>query len=92
MVSSLFFLSASLIISALPLSAYMVDTFKLYSASALTGLIIARYIIYTVMPIINKILIEKFGYRYRSSILAFLNMLLALIPFAVFKYGSKWRQ
>ncbi|RGP64961.1 major facilitator superfamily transporter [Fusarium sporotrichioides] len=49
-VFSLFLIGASIMLSVLPLSAYVVDAFKQYSASALTGLIVARSVMCTVAP------------------------------------------
>jgi hypothetical protein len=72
--------------------AYVVDAFSLYSASALTGLIVARCLMGTFLPLAAAPLIERFGYGWAFTCFGALSLLLAPIPVVVFAYGEAWRQ
>lgn len=92
MAFSLFLLGASIMLVILPLSAYIVDAFTLYSASALTAFVISRCLMCTMMPLVTATLIERLNYGYGFSIVALLNIIVLPIPIIVFQYGSRWRQ
>jgi hypothetical protein len=82
----------SLLIGMVPLMAYVVDAFGLYSASALTAVLIARCLMSTFLPLAVVPLTEALGYGYGFMVLAASLLALAPIPLAVMRYGSRWRQ
>ncbi|KAF1965474.1 MFS general substrate transporter [Bimuria novae-zelandiae CBS 107.79] len=82
----------NLLMSMVPLSAYVVDACGPYSASALTGVIVSRCLMGTFLPLTAGPLAEKFGYGWAFTLLSLLSLGLAPIPFFVFRYGEKWRQ
>jgi hypothetical protein len=82
----------SLIIGMVPLMAYVVDAFGLYSASALTAVLIARCLTSTFLPLAVVPLTDALGYGYGFSVLAAALLGLAPVPIVVMRYGSHWRQ
>ncbi|KAI0162269.1 MFS transporter [Xylariaceae sp. FL1272] len=76
----------------LPVLAYVVDAFGLYSASALTALIVTRCLMSTFLPLATPPLVERFGYGWAFTILGAMLMLLTPIPGFTFRYGHVWRQ
>jgi O-antigen/teichoic acid export membrane protein len=76
----------------LPMYAYVVDAFGLYSASAMTGVIVSRCLMGTFLPLTSTPLIENLGYGWGLSVPAGLGLLLAPIPIFTMKYGQQWRQ
>lgn len=76
----------------MPLSAYVVDASGIYSASALTGVIVIRCLAGTFLPLTVGPLTEEFGYGLGLSCLGALSLSMAVIPVLVFRYGEKWRQ
>jgi MFS family permease len=85
-------LGASLMLSVIPLMAYVVDAFGLYSASAMTAVIVTRCLMGTFLPLAAQPLIDKFGIGLAFTCLAGVSVALAPVPVAVMRYGEKWRQ
>lgn len=81
-----------LLICSLPLSAYVVDAAGIYSASAMTGVIVTRCLAGTFLPLTTGPLIESFGHGWAFTILGVGSIFLAPIPIAVMRYGHVWRQ
>jgi hypothetical protein len=79
-------------LNIIPLQAYVVDASGLYSASALTGVIVTRCLAGTFLPLATGPLNIQFGYGWGFTCFGVLSMSLAIIPILVFKYGHKWRQ
>ncbi|KAH6675383.1 major facilitator superfamily transporter [Plectosphaerella plurivora] len=89
---SVAFLGFTLMLATVPLSAYVVDACGLYSASAMTGIIVTRCLMGTFLPLATGPLKENFGYGWGFTVLAALSLALAPIPAFVMKYGEAWRQ
>lgn len=85
-------LGFALLLTIVPLSAYVVDACGLYSASAMTSIIVTRCLAGTFLPLAVVPLIEHFGYGWAFSALGVLSIGIAVIPFLVFRYGESWRQ
>ncbi|KAI2463255.1 MFS general substrate transporter [Annulohypoxylon bovei var. microspora] len=92
LLSSVVGIGITLMLGFLPLYAYVVDAFGLYSASAMTAVIVTRCLAGTFLPLATEPLVNKFGYGGGLSILGGGSLLLAPIPVLVLRYGSKWRQ
>ena len=82
----------TLMLAFLPLSAYVVDAFGLYSASAMTGLIVSRCLMGTFLPLATTPLVERLGYGWGFTVLAGVGLALAPIPVVLLRYGEKWRE
>jgi hypothetical protein len=92
LLASVALLGFALLLNIIPLQAYVVDSSGLYSASALTGIIVTRCLAGTFLPLATGPLTAKFGYGWGFTCFGVLSMSIAIIPILVFKYGHKWRQ
>lgn len=81
-----------IILQMVPLSSYIVDAFGLYSASAMTMVLIARCLGGTLLPLAIPPLTEVLGLGYGFLVLAAISLALVPLPAAVMRYGSRWRQ
>ncbi|KAF2196417.1 MFS general substrate transporter [Delitschia confertaspora ATCC 74209] len=89
---SIVMLGFALILVIIPLSAYVVDAFGLYSASAMTGVIVTRCLMSTFFPLTIEPLVESLGYGLGFTCLGVISLGLAPVPVFVFRYGDRWRQ
>lgn len=81
-----------LMFSFLPLMAYVVDAFGLYSASAVSAVIVTRCLMGTFVPLATEPLVSKFGYGWGFTVFAAISVATIPIPILIFRYGYKWRQ
>jgi MFS family permease len=84
-------LGFSLLLTMIPVQAYIVDAFGLYSASAMTGVIVTRCLASTFLPLCTGPLKDKFGYGWGFTCLSALSLSLAIVPLLLLRYGEKWR-
>lgn len=89
---SVVWIRLSLMLAYVPLIAYVVDACGLYSASALTGIIVIRCLASSFLPLMTTLLAENLGYGWGLTILGAISLDFALIPILMLKYGSQWRQ
>ncbi|KAF7943857.1 uncharacterized protein EAE97_005927 [Botrytis byssoidea] len=75
-----------------PLMAYVVDAFGLYSASALTAVLITRCLTSTFLPLMVGPLTDRLGYGWGFMIVSGVCLVVAPVPWLVMRYGEKWRQ
>ena len=85
-------LGATMFLAFLPVTAYIVDAFKLYSASAMTALIVTRCLAGTFLPLAVDPLVNKMGYGWGFTVLCGVSLLTAPIPVLIYRYGVRWRQ
>lgn len=85
-------LGAGIMLGFLPVMAYVVDAFGLYSASALTALIVTRCLMGTFLPLATAPLVDLWGYGWAFTTLGAITMALAPTPVLIMRYGAKWRQ
>jgi MFS family permease len=81
-----------LILVLVPLSSYIVDSFGLYSASAMTIVLVSRCLGGTLLPLTVPLLTNWLGLGYGFLVLAIICLLLIPLPVVVMRYGSHWRQ
>jgi MFS family permease len=86
------FLGATMMLAFLPIMAYVVDAFGVYSASAMTALIVTRCLIGTFLPLGVGPLVTQLGYGWGFTVLCGVSLLTAPIPILVYRYGGRWRQ
>lgn len=82
----------TLLLAFLPLMAYVVDAFGLFSASALTSVIVIRCLCGTFLPLTSGPAIGAFGYGWGFTLFAAGALCLAPIPVVIFRYGPRLRQ
>ncbi|KAF2633388.1 MFS general substrate transporter [Macroventuria anomochaeta] len=92
LLASVALLDFALLTNIIPMQAYIVDACGLYSASAMTGVIVTRCLMGTFLPLATGPLAEYLGYGWGFSVLGAVAAVAAVIPVAVLRYGSEWRQ
>lgn len=75
-----------------PLASYLVDAFGLYSASAMTMVLLARCLGGTLLPLAIPPLVNAVGLGYGFLVLGGICLLLIPVPVVVMRYGHRWRQ
>ncbi|RFU27848.1 hypothetical protein B7463_g8505, partial [Scytalidium lignicola] len=81
-----------LLFITISLASYIVDAFGLYSASAMTGVLIARCLAGTLLPLAIPPLTGALGLGYGFLVLAAICAVLIPLPLIVIRYGPHWRQ
>lgn len=71
--------------------AYLIDTYTIYSASAISANIVVRSIVAATLPLAGTKLYENLGIGWGTSLLAFTALALAPVPFILLKYGERIR-
>ncbi|KAJ5345674.1 hypothetical protein N7452_003678 [Penicillium brevicompactum] len=73
-------------------SAYLLDTFPIYAASANGAVYIVRGLTGFGFPLFSPEMYAKLGYGWGNSLLAFLGLLIGFpIPFILWRYGERLR-
>lgn len=85
-------LGFTLLLTMIPLSAYVVDACGLYSASAMTGVIVTRCLMGTFLPLTASPLVQNLGYGWGFTCLGAASLVLAPIPTTLMRYGQAWRR
>lgn len=81
-----------LLLISISLTSYVVDSFGLYSASAMTMVLIARCLEGTLLPLAIPPLTAALGLGYGFFVLAGVCVVLIPLPLMVIRYGRHWRQ
>lgn len=80
------------VLSTITISVYLVDTFNLYSASALAALSTPRSIAGALLPLGASKMYDKLGLGWGNSLLGFISCALIPVPFFIVKYGAYIRR
>lgn len=86
------FLGFLMLLIMVPLAGYVVDAFGLYSASAMTMVLIVRCLAGTLLPLAIPPLVDGFGLGPGFLFLGGICLIMAPLPVLVMRYGGKWRQ
>ncbi|KAF5691851.1 major facilitator family transporter [Fusarium denticulatum] len=70
---------------------YIIDSYEIYSASALTFVSLTRYMIAGGMTVVGIPFYENMGTHYTLTIMACFSVVLAAIPYVLYFYGHKIR-
>jgi hypothetical protein len=81
-----------MIMIMVPMTSYVVDTFGVYSASAMTMVLIARNLGSTVLPMGIPPLTEALGLGYAFVVLGAVCLVLIPLSVVLMRYGARWRQ
>lgn len=92
LLASVALLDFTLLTNIIPLQAYVVDACGLYSASAMTGVIVTRCLMGTFLPLATEPLHRVLGYGWGFTVLGGVAAAVAVVPIAVLRYGGEWRQ
>ncbi|OAA59950.1 Major facilitator superfamily transporter [Cordyceps fumosorosea ARSEF 2679] len=82
----------SLIMSFAPLTAYVVDACGLYSASALTAVIVIRCLAGAFLPLAIDKLVNEMGYGWGFTAYALATLAVVSVPIGLFYKGESWRR
>jgi len=82
----------ALLLAMIPLMAYVVDAFGLYSASAITGVIVMRCLMSTFLPLSTGPLIDSLGFGWAFTVFGGISLALVPIPMLMLRYGAHWRR
>ena len=71
---------------------YIIDSYEVYAASALTFVTIVRYLVAGVMTVVGVPFYKNLGPHWTLTILGGISILMTPIPYIFYKYGHKVRQ
>lgn len=89
---SIVLMGVSILISMIPAYTYVTDAFGLYSASALTAVLIIRCLAGTFVPLLTAPMERLVGYGGAFMVFAGAMLVLAPVPLLLMRYGERWRQ
>ncbi|MCJ1432072.1 hypothetical protein MMC27_001428 [Xylographa pallens] len=70
---------------------YLVDSYEIYSASALAASTCARSLLGAVLPFATTPMYNTLGVAWSCSLVGFLSLAMCIVPFAFIKYGDRIR-
>lgn len=70
---------------------YLIDTFNIYAASAMSTNIFVRSLFATTLPLAGQSLYDSLGLGWGNSLLAFIALALSPAPFLLLRYGERIR-
>lgn len=70
---------------------YVIDSYEIYSASALTFTALVRYVVAGGMTVVGIPFYENMGVHYTLTIMACISCLLVVVPYALYKWGHLLR-
>lgn len=85
------FLYAGLLLVYLTAFNYLADSYTLYAASALAAMNVCRNTLGAIVPLFGTNVYDALGVHGAGSLVAGIATLLSLVPFLIFKYGSRLR-
>lgn len=71
---------------------YMSGSYGIYTASAVGGMSMVRYVFGGVLPLAGSRMYHALGVNWAGTMLALIELLLVPIPFVFYRYGGKIRQ
>jgi hypothetical protein len=75
----------------MPVQTYLIDAFTKYAASVTAAGTILRSLVSAVLPSAGQTLYDKLGIGWGNSLLGFLALAMAPIPWIFWKYGERIR-
>ncbi|KAH7929150.1 MFS general substrate transporter [Leucogyrophana mollusca] len=84
-------IGASITLSFISFFSYVIDTYLMYSASALAGHTVIRSIFAIAFPLFTVQMFTKMGSNWAATLLGLIGLVLTPSPFLFFKYGARIR-
>jgi hypothetical protein len=75
----------------MPMAVYLVDAFEKYAASATAASTVLRSLLGALLPLGGRDLFTNLGMGWGSSLLGFMALGMAPMPFLFWKYGHRIR-
>lgn len=82
----------SLLLAFVPVTAYVVDACGLYSASAITGVMVFRCLGGAFLPLLTNAMVDAMGHGWAFTVYGTLTVCLTIIPILLLRYGERWRR
>ena len=79
-------------VTTIPLSAYLVDAFKVHAASAIAATIVMRCIVGAFLPLTGPPLYANLGLGWGNSVLGFIGLVFVPVPMLFMRYGERIRK
>jgi hypothetical protein len=76
----------------MPLQTYLVDAYTVYAASALAASTVLRCVFGAVLPLAGEPLYNKLGLGWGNSLLGFIALVVAPVPFLLSWYEERLRK
>ena len=70
---------------------YILDAYPVYSASGMAACAVLRSLIGGLAPLFSHKMYQKLGVGWMFSLLAFIALAFAPVPWVFYKYGERWR-
>ena len=71
---------------------YLTDAYEIFAASALASSQISRSLAAALLPMATEPMYSALGVKWATSLLGFITLAMACIPFVFIKYGSYLRE
>ncbi|RMZ70807.1 Major facilitator superfamily domain general substrate transporter [Pyrenophora seminiperda CCB06] len=89
---SLAFVGFGMFCSTAGLTAYVVDAYAKYAASAIAGIAFLENFMAAFLPLATQSMYRTLGFNWASSLLGFIALALSFIPLVLLRYGRKIRE
>ena len=74
------------------LTSYLSDGYGTLTASALASAAIMRSVLGALLPLVAQPMYGALGVSWASSLLGFITLAMAVVPFLLLKFGSRFRR
>jgi hypothetical protein len=71
---------------------YLIDSYEMYAASALTFVTVTRYLVAGGMTVVGVPFYSNVGVHWTLTIMACISLLMTPVPYLLFVYGPKVRK
>jgi hypothetical protein len=88
---ALSFVGFGMFCSTAAVTTYVVDAYAKYSASAVAGIAFLENIMAAFLPLATQSMYRTLGFQWASSLLAFIALVLSLIPLVLMRHGKSIR-
>jgi hypothetical protein len=75
----------------MPITTYLIDAFQMYAASALAANAVLRSVLGAVLPLAGPSMFNSLGLGWGNSVLAFIAVGFAPVPWLIYRYGETMR-
>lgn len=79
-------------VTSIPLQTYLVDAFKTFAASAISGTVVLRCLVGALLPLAGPPLYQRLGYGWGNSLLGFVALAFVPLPLVLMSMGERMRR
>lgn len=85
------FVGFGMFVSTAALTAYVLDAYAKYAASAIAGIAFLENVMAAFLPLATQSMYRTLGFQWASSLLGFVALALSCIPLVLLRYGRRIR-